>query len=319
MSFEDIKGQDSALNTLKGALEEGRVFSSYLFLGPEGVGKATTARNFAKALNCKDGENIPCDMCISCNKINSNTHPDVMIVEPEGASQAIKINRIRNIIASANLKAYEGKKKVFIVDKADSMTQEASNAFLKTLEEAPADSVFILVASSKEMILPTILSRCLVVNFFPASMELTEKMLKEKINLEKEEANILSRFSSGRIGEAMRMKEHSLIDRKNKVIDSFLKNSFDVIDNYSSRGELKEDLEFLVSYFRDVFLYKRVSNEELVFHVDRIEDIKKASDKFTQEKLDRIIKKIIKLRSYVNNNVNPKMIIDVLKNELKES
>jgi len=319
MSFEDIKGQDSALDTLKGALKEDRVFSSYLFLGPEGVGKATTARNFAKALNCINGENVPCDACISCKKIDSSTHPDVIVVEPEGASHSIKIDKIRNIIASANLKAYEGKKKVFIIDKADSMTQEAANAFLKTLEEAPADSVFILVASSKDMILPTILSRCLVVNFFPTSMKLTEKMLKEKIGLDGEEANILSRFSSGRIGEAMRMKEHSLIDRKNRVIDSFLKNSFDVIDNYSSRGELKEDLDFLVSYFRDVFLYKTVNNEGLIFHADRIDDIKKASDKFTQEELDRIIKKIIKLRSYVDNNVNPKMIIDVLKNELKES
>ena len=131
MSFEDIKGQDRAIGILRAGLRSGRIFSSYLFVGPDGIGKFETAKNFAKAVNCSSEKNLQdaCETCPSCKRINSRTHPDIFFITPKGASASIGIDEIRGAISKANLKPYEAKKKVFIIDNAHSMNSASSNAF----------------------------------------------------------------------------------------------------------------------------------------------------------------------------------------------
>ena len=317
MPFEDIKGQDSAINILRSSIKEQRILSGYLFVGPEGTGRLKTALNFAKAINCLEKNESPCERCSSCIKIESNVHPDVIIVETKGASSSIGIDQIRELISKANLKPYEGNKKVFIVNGASAMNQEASNAFLKTLEEAPDNTVFILVSKSKELLLPTIVSRLSMVRFFPVSSEILEKILIHEKNLSKEEAVILSKFSSGRIGEALRMKEAGTIEIKNRIIDSFLYSEEDVIDTYSDRTELKRDVEFLLSFFRDIFMYKTLGDMDKVFNSDRGEDIKAIAELTSKEDINDTVSAILELISYVDYNVNPKTLIHVLKNKLR--
>ena len=320
MSFKDIKGQDSALGILTEGIRRGRIFSNYLFAGPEGVGKFLTAVNFAKAVNCLAKENAPCEKCISCRKINSRTHPDVFFIEPKGASSSIGIAEIRSATRGANLKPYQGKKKVFIINNADAMNKEAANAFLKTLEEPPENSIFILISRSKEALLPTVVSRSHVIKFFAASSEVARKILTDKFSVGENEAEILSNFSSGRIGKAIEMKERNLIERKNRIVDSLTGGAFGLADElggYADRNELREDIGFLISYMRDIFLYKTVGSVASVFHHDRISDIKKECARFTLEELDRLIKKMIELSSYIDYNVNPGLVIDVLSNRLR--
>lgn len=320
MSFENIKGQDKAVEILKKGLLKGRIFSNYLFAGPDGVGKAMLAAEFAKAVNCRDEKRAPCDSCQSCRKIDSRNHPDVFFIEPRGASFSIGIDEIRAVCAKASLKPYEARKKIFIIDGAHSMKAQAANAFLKTLEEPPANTIFILISRSKSLLLPTIVSRCHIINFFAAPRELVERVVAEKFNLDGQKAKVLSNFSSGRIGEAIRMGENASLDRKNSLIDSLQGGKADFsarISDYSGREELKEDLSFLVAYFRDIFLYKATKLEAPIFNLDRMDEIKRNHASLTPEGLDFIIKEIIKLRSYVDYNVNPKIIIDVLSNELK--
>lgn len=322
MSFEDIKGQDRALEILKEGILRKRIFSSYLFVGPDGVGKAGIAKNFAKALNCLklNVENVePCEECISCQKINLQIHPDVFFVEPKGPSLSISIDQIRTVKNFANFKPYQARKKVFIINDAHSMKAEASNAFLKTLEEPPKDTIFILIARSKDLLLPTIVSRSLIIKFFGTPPDLTESVLIEKFKAGRDEAKILTNFSSGRIGAAIKMKERNLIDRKNRLIDSIItKQDFsEQISAYSNREELKENLEILASFFRDIFLYKAIENPEVIFHIDRIAEIKNQCKRFTLEEINYLIKRIIILCSYIDYNVNPKIIIDVLSSEIR--
>ncbi len=319
MSFEDIKGQDSALSVLKEGIKSGRIFSSYLFVGPNGIGKKETAKNFAKAINCLDEKNKPCEACTSCAKINSDVHPDVLFVEPQGKSVSIGIDQIRSVLTKANLKPYEAKKKVFVINDAHTMSQEASNAFLKTLEEPPSDTVFILISRSEDLLLPTIVSRCHVIKFFAARPALVENFLIERFGTEKDKARILSSFSGGRIGEAVRLDEKGLIEKKNNVIDSMLGRGRELSEElgvYSGRDELKEKLEFIVSFLRDMFLYATVKDKPFIFHLDRLEDIKKECRKFTTDELSYLIKRTITLRSYIDYNVNSKIIVDVLCSEL---
>jgi len=257
---------------LKEGIRRNRIFSSYLFVGPAGAGKLEAAKKFAKAVNCLSENNKPCEICLSCKKINSQIHPDVFFVEPKGPSSFIGIDQIREVIQKANLKPYEGKSKVFIINNAHSMNVQASNAFLKTLEEPPENTIFILISRSKELLLSTIVSRCHIIRFF--------------------------------IGEAIKMKGK-------------IENFTGEIGVYPGREELKENLEFLISFFRDIFLYKIVKNEKMLFHKDRLDEIKDKATQLTQEELDYLIKRLITLRSYIDYNVNPKIIMDVLSNELR--
>ena len=164
----NTRNRDSAPGMLKSGIRNGKVYAGYIFAGPDGAGKFVSARNFAKALNCekKKGDE-PCGECAHCKRIDSSSHPDVSFLEPKGASSFIGIDEVREMIRKANLKPYEAKYKIFVIRDAHSMRAEAQNAFLKTLEEAPRDTIFVLTARAKELLLPTIASRCQVINFSP--------------------------------------------------------------------------------------------------------------------------------------------------------
>ncbi|GAG06941.1 unnamed protein product, partial [marine sediment metagenome] len=156
MSFKDIVGQERAIKILRKSLKENKISSSYIFVGSEGTGKKLTAIEFTKAVNCLNlNKNLEaCDNCHSCNEINKQYCPDLKIVETTRG--LIKIEQIREIRKEIELKPFKSKKKVYIIDKAEKMTLEASNCLLKTIEEPPYYAIIILICSKIDPILPTI-------------------------------------------------------------------------------------------------------------------------------------------------------------------
>ena len=168
MGFSSIKGQDAALGFLRQALDRGRIPSAYLFLGAHHIGKRTTALALAKAMNCRQppegavaGES--CDQCPSCRKIDEQMHPDVETVSPDG--QFIKIDQVRAIADKLSLIPFEARKRVVIVAQAERMNLQSANAFLKTLEEPPADTLLVLCVEDASRLPETIVSRCVPVRF----------------------------------------------------------------------------------------------------------------------------------------------------------
>lgn len=206
---------------LMGAMERGRVATSYLFAGEQGVGKRLTAVNFVKALNCASPVMVPgrrdsCEECPSCMKINSLSHPDFMIVEPEGG--IIKVEKVRDVAEALSWRSHEGGLKAVIVDDAECMNISASNAFLKTLEEPSPDSVIILVSSGPGLLPETIRSRCSRVNFRPLSTSGCMEVLKRRLKGRKAEgAGLLARLSMGRPGLAVR---EDLVKARGRFLDS---------------------------------------------------------------------------------------------------
>jgi DNA polymerase-3 subunit delta' len=173
MSFTHISGQSHVIQLLQRSLEQGRLGHAYLFTGDQMDDLEAVARNLAKTVNCQNpprrgtaGRAVDCcDACLSCRKIDGDTHADVRWIRPESKIRAILIDQMRDLLQAVYLKPTEAEHKVMVIVGADRMNERAANAFLKTLEEPPSDSVFILLSTEPQRMLETILSRCLRLSF----------------------------------------------------------------------------------------------------------------------------------------------------------
>jgi len=209
--FSEVTGQEFITETLKNAIKTGRFAHAYIFAGPRGVGKTTTARIVAKALNCdnpKDGE--PCNSCTQCIEISRGAHPDV--IEIDAASNR-GVDQIRELRESVHYAPTKGKKKVYIIDEFHMLTKEAFNALLKTLEEPPEHVVFILATTELEKIPETILSRCQKFIFRKIPEDVMVKTLseiceRERVEYDEEALKLISVYSEGCMRDA-----ESLLDQ----------------------------------------------------------------------------------------------------------
>jgi DNA polymerase-3 subunit delta' len=168
VSFNEHNEQPAIAGQLQRSLKRGRLAHAYLFHGPRGSDKEAMARTLAKALNCLKKTHDCCDACDSCRRIDAGVHPDVYWVRPESKSRRITVEQIREFENAVNLKPSLGRVKVGVLVDADCLGEEASNAFLKTLEEPPAQTIIILLTAEPQRLLPTILSRCLRISFGPS-------------------------------------------------------------------------------------------------------------------------------------------------------
>ena len=209
-SFSEIVGQDHVKKVLTNALKMGRVAHAYIFAGPRGTGKTTTARILAKSLNCESRKGAePCNRCQSCLAIDEGTFMDV--VELDAASNR-GIDEIRRIREAAGYRPIEGKYKVYIIDEVHMLTKEAFNALLKTLEEPPEHVVFVLATTNLEKVPPTIVSRCQVLEFknLPENLifeRLKEVSSKEGMDIEEDALRFLARRAEGGMRDALTLLE----------------------------------------------------------------------------------------------------------------
>jgi DNA polymerase-3 subunit delta' len=264
MSFKDVMGHEKPIQFLQRAIAQEKVVHSYLFLGNEGIGKSLVALQFAKALNCLEGENRVdgCDRCVSCKKIDHLLHPDVSLIKPEG--QTLKVEQVREMQKALAYRPYEGRRRVFVLTAADRMAPYMSNTLLKTLEEPPLHTVIILLANSPKWILPTILSRCQPIRFNPLPSHLVSDWLMREKGLEEREARLLASLSEGSPGKALEIKEEIAgIPRKellkgwigSKLLSMEAKESW-VESLPSQRENLRLILEMAKTLLRDLIVMK---------------------------------------------------------------
>lgn len=313
MSFTNIIGQDRAVHVLKVIIEHNEAAGAYLFTGPDGIGKAMTAIEFAKALNCEKNQTDACDECASCKKIRSGNHPDVFIVEPREDSRVIKIDEIRDIIYATSLKPYEGRTKIFILRDAERMTEESSNALLKVLEEPPQNQVFILTTCRISAMLPTIISRCRVLRFNILDREDSRRLLIERHNFSDEEAVLFSHLAMGSPGIAIHFKEENLLKQRDQVLNDFFFRkralfSEDILDE-KKYIDTEDVLFILLCWYRDMLVSKLNASKDIFLNADKEEGIVSYANGFSQKELENNIMAIIKTMGYIRRNVNPKMAL----------
>jgi DNA polymerase-3 subunit delta' len=213
MKFADIIGHDQVVARLKRAVAAGRLPHTYLFAGPDGVGKHTTARVLAARLLCEAPfDDDACGTCGGCTGVAREVHPDLVMVRVEEGASEIKIDQARELQRRLRLRPIRTHYKVAILDEAHRLNLAAQHAMLKTFEEPPGSAVLILVASNVAALLPTVLSRCQRVNFFPLSDQVVARLLTERCGVPDGEATELARYSEGSLSHAALFR-NELIER----------------------------------------------------------------------------------------------------------
>lgn len=213
MSFRAILDQDVPVRLLQNMLRTGRIPNGLMLWGPSGVGKQMTAMAMIRALNCVQGSDDACGVCLPCRKIVSGNHPDIKIVAPQKRSRIINVEAVENINDFAALHAFESKWRVFMLLDADRMGLDAQNKFLKTLEEPPGRSVFILVTEYPRVLLPTIRSRCQQLRFGTLRPETIAHLLERDRDLPHDTAMAIAELAQGQMSRAL-----DLIDTEKRAV-----------------------------------------------------------------------------------------------------
>lgn len=261
MLFEQIIGNDSNKKILTQSVKNKNLLHSYLFYGTEGIGKKIFAIEFAKMILCNnESENCPCDICKSCIEFNSSNNPDFFIIEPDGNS--IKIDQIRQMQKSMLEKPVGESKKVYIINDSDTMTKEAQNCMLKTLEEPQDYIVIILIASNENNILPTVKSRCTKIYFKELNECEIVKYINQKYNQVTIDKNMI-KLCSGSIAKADFVAEK--FDVLNKIKDFIFQigncNELNFLQNNQLLYDNKEDIYLILDYIY-ILLFENIRKKD---------------------------------------------------------
>jgi DNA polymerase III subunit delta' len=289
---------------------------AYLLVGPQDSGKTQTALSLAQMVNCESEAQKPCGKCPACLKIASGNHPDVHVLGSDDM-ESIKIEDIRFLLGRAHLMAFEAKTKVFIIRNIELMTPEAANALLKTLEEPGANTLMILTTSVPEANLDTVKSRCHIVKFFPSSVNRMAKFLADE-GVRAEDAHFLAVYTEGCLGKTRKLMGQGIILRRRKVLDEMLLNRHN--DNFlkelsSSQADASQALQLLLSFFRDVVLLKNGVAKTALIHQDSLKELEKFAARGFED-LSLIIRQIVQTKELVDEKLNVKMSLSLLREHI---
>ena len=264
MSFENLIGNEKIKKELIEILKTNSVVHSYMFIGQEGIGKKKFATEFAKMILCSSESNQTCNTCSSYIKFLSGNHPDYFCIEPDG--NTMKIAQIRSLQENIYEKPILSDKKVYIINDADKMTTEAQNALLKTLEEPPEYVVIILIVSNENILLTTIKSRCMRINFNNIEKQELVKYIKQNNIISNPSENIVE-FCNGSLAKLEKVKdkleEYEFLQANfEKLLKKQEKSIIDVLNNFELLYKNKDDIQSFLEYII-VITYNLIKNNEI--------------------------------------------------------
>ncbi len=319
MLFDLIKAQDGAMAILQKALERDRVPTAYLFIGPPGCGRLTAAMALAASLNCETGS-IACGTCSSCRLYAAGTHPDLYLVTPAKGKRWIVIEQVREeILEKAYLTPMRGTTSTFIVDDAHLMNANASNALLKTLEEPPETSHFVLIAPDRDSVLPTISSRCQTLAFNPLPRKLLEEILGNQ-GIEHSDAVLLAAMAKGSVERALHYHDtgalENLAEEFGPLSSLHEYGPGQLLDLSQRWGKNRKDasgvLEFMAQWYRDMMILSEGAPEEQVIHMAHLERLKEGAGRLGGGALAAVLESVEDARQALDANANVQLTLDTL-------
>lgn len=325
MDYSHIVGHEKIINSLKNAIKNDSVGHSYMFEGPKSIGKSKIAKVFAKTLLCKEEGVEPCNKCSSCLKFDSGNHPDLYIENTDG--QSFKKDQIEELQKSIKTLPYEGRKKIFILENIDKITKQAQNSFLKTLEEPPMYVTILMTVTNSYSLLPTIVSRCQIFKLTPVESDKIKDVLINKLNKTPDESKIITSFSNGIIGKAIKLAESEEFNTRREEIISVIDNTlngqkfniFTLSDFFQKqKGNIEEILDMMMVWFRDVLFMKTLDENEFIINKDKLDVLSEQSFKITENKIYEITDAIRQTKENISSNVNYDLAIEVMLLKIQE-
>lgn len=331
--FADIIGQDQLKEHLQNIWKLDKLSHAYIINGEKSSGKEFIAGVFAAALQCEHPEQSgpvwePCGECHSCRQIAGKNHPDVIYISHEKPG-TIGVDDIRGQInASVAIKPYSGPYKIYIMNEGEKMTVQAQNALLKTLEEPPAYTVILILTTNAELLLPTIQSRCAVLNMKPVRDAVVKRFLMEKLEIPDYKAEICAAFARGNIGKAKLLAFSEDFDRVKEEAVTLLKNINDMeiseiaaairnINEY--KLDVSDYLDILAIWYRDVLLFKATNDANHLVFKEEVQHIRRVADRSTYEGIEQVIESLDKAKSRLSANVNFELTMELLLLTIREN
>ena len=326
--FQDIIGQEQIKEHLQNALSTGKISHAYIISGEKSTGKEFIAKVFAMALQCEKGAIDPCQECHSCKQALTNNHPDIIRVAHEKPN-TISVDDIRaQVNNDVGIKPYSGPYKVYIINEAEKMTPQAQNAILKTLEEPPAYAVILLLTSNVNSLLPTILSRCVVLNMKPVADELVKKYLMEQLQVPDYKAEVCVAFARGNIGKAKALASSEDFENVKAEALALLKYIQDMelgeiilaikkITEY--KFEINDYLDIISIWYRDALLFKATHDVNHLVFREEIQALRRTAQHSSYEGIETIIKALDTAKRRLDANVNFELTMELLMLTIQEN
>lgn len=326
--FRTIVGQEQMKEQLKNGIRAGKVSHAYIINGEKSSGKEYLAKVFAQTLQCEQGGEEPCEECHSCKQAQTNNQPDIIRVTHEKPN-TISVDDIRaQINNDVAIKPYSSKYKIYIVNEAEKMTAQAQNAILKTLEEPPEYAVIMLLTSNVNSLLPTILSRCVVLNMKPVADEKMKKFLMEEMQVPDYKAEVCVAFARGNVGKAkalatsedfenVKNEALSLIKYIHEMELSEIIAAIKKITEY--KLEITDYLDILAIWYRDVLLFKATADANHLVFREEIGALRKNAANTTYEGIETVIKALETAKRRLDANVNFDLTMELLMLSIQEN
>lgn len=326
--FTDIIGQEQIREHLQTALRLHKVSHAYIINGERSSGKEFIAKIFAMALQCEKGGDEPCQECHSCKQALSANHPDIIRLVHEKPN-TISVEDIRTQInQDMGIKPYQGPYKVYLINEGEKMTVQAQNALLKTLEEPPEYGVIIILTSSVESLLPTILSRCVVLNMRPVQDERVKKYLMETLQVPDYKAEVCTAFARGNIGRAKLLASSEEFEKVREEAVTLLKyiNEMEISEIVTAikkiteyQFDVSDYLDILSIWYRDILMFKAMNDANHLIFRQEIQYIKKVADRSSYEGIETILNALDKAKSRLSANVSFDLTMELLLLTIKEN
>ena len=324
-NYSDIIGHEDIVRHFKSSIELGKVSHAYILNGEKGVGKKTLASVVAKSLQCESGEPDPCGKCRSCLQAESGNQPDIIWVSHEKPG-SISVGEIRTqMVNDVDLKPYSSRYKIYIVPDAQLLTVEAQNAMLKTLEEPPEYAIIMLLTNNMDKFLPTILSRCIVLNFRPVEPLDMIDYLVTNVGVDQEKARFCTDFAQGNLGKAVRL---AISPDYNEIIEDSIRllreiqdmDMEDVIRAVKNMDKNTLDvIDIMTMWFRDILVVKISNSPNKMIFKKEFSVMKKQASHTSYEGLEDILAALDKLKIRLEANVNFDIAMELMLLTIKEN
>lgn len=326
--FSTIIGHEQIIEHLQNAISLNKVSHAYIFNGPDKSGKMTLAKSFAMALQCEQHGTDGCMACHSCKQALSGNQPDIIYLRHEKPN-TISVDDIRSQINNdIGVKPYASPYKIYIIDEAEKMNQQAQNALLKTIEEPPSYAVILLLTTNADSFLPTILSRCITLNLKVVANDTIRAFLMKEYQVPDYKADICTAFAQGNVGKAIQLAgsedfnelKNSALQLLKRIKDIELYEMMEAIKQISEyKLEINDYFDIMMIWYRDVLLYKATSDANSLIFKDEVYDIKKHANKSSYEGIETIITALDKAKRRLNANVNFELVMELLLLTIKEN